>query len=1388
MLGKGKLEFNTEITNIAAVEDDLILLSEKCLPDLLRKQVQMCPDRAAVVYEQEVLTYREFGQSSSNLARYLQYLGVAPDDCIGVFTNPSLELMVGVWGILFSGSAYLPLSPEYPRERLKFMVEDSGIKIIFSQNNLKARLKTLVPPEMIIVTPDDVAEFTTAHRISEKHALRCNLSKNNLAYIIYTSGSTGKPKGVMIEHHSIVNQMRWLQKTFSFNHESIVLQKTPMSFDAAQWEILAPCFGCTVVMGMPGIYRDLEGLIKTINRYRVTTLQCVPTLLQELLNNVEFHDCISLTKIFSGGEILTRNLAIQCFESLPKCDLINLYGPTECTINTFAHILDRKAVTAGPNSISIGLPVLNTLYYILDKKGSQTVSGEIGELFIGGDQLARGYLHKPDLTADKFIGNPFSTDVTSAKLYRTGDLAFRETDGTVQFSGRADNQIKLRGFRIELDEIRLAIEDHSWVKNSVMLIKQDSRTKSKSLISFIELDQAEASLMDQGNHGAHHQSKESKFQVKAQLLNMGCRDSEEIKGKAVVELLGKTPGDEQRRKVFARKTYRFFEGGNVCKADIVQLLVGKQFQGSVPRSLDRLNFTLLSEILRYFGQFLSSERLLPKYGYASPGALYATQMYLELNNISNLNHGIYYYHPVNHQLILVKEIAVKEEAQIKIHFLGKKRAIESVYKNNIREVLEIETGHMLGLFDEVLPTYGLGIGIGEFSPAIKDKLECADEDYYIGSFELESLAEAKSEDDPDIYVQAHLGKVLDLPAGQYQFKDDHFEKISDKLILKKHVIAINQQVYEGASFGISIINRDSRKWMHYISLGRKLQHLQMNDLNLGLMSSGYSSKTGNDLPSAKRMTDILVDSGREKMDSFYFCIGGRISDVQRESKGMKEDTIHMKGPVEMIKEDLLSLLPSYMVPNKIILIDKLPLTPNGKIDHNALAASEALNAESIDRPFIAPRTLTEERLGEIWKVAMKWDAVSVQDDFFESGGDSLMAVSMIRDINKKFQCSLPLQVLFEAPTIEELACKVDGEDDMPASRLVRLETAGNKLPVYCWPGLGGYPMNLKLLANQINIDRPFYGIQAHGINQGETPFPTIREMAEADIKAIKHVQPHGPYMLWGYSFGARLAFEVAYQLEQSGERIDNLFLIAPGSPKLHAHVVSMNGNEPTFDNTAFVTILFSVFAHSITSPALNECLKVAKDEASFTSFICSRYKHLDSGLVKRVADIVRETYEFKYSFRELNERQINAPITIFKAEGDDYSFLENSHGYSTKAPTVINLKSDHYSLLKESGVNELVSIIHGFSASVHQKNSHALKKDRNCMPHINIKYFPITLDEKQKSELATDLTKVVQKAFGCDENLISIALEPINSELWNQQVYVPEIEQRKYLLCKVPNY
>ncbi|MFI6444194.1 amino acid adenylation domain-containing protein [Kitasatospora sp. NPDC050543] len=1312
-----------------------------CLPGLLREQAQARPRAVAVVCGERNLSYRELEQAARRLAAGLRRLGAGADDCVGLYVEPSLDLVAGAWGILFAGAAYLPLSPEYPEDRLRYMIEDSRTRVIVTQDHLRARLAELAPrgtrilsladagPEagaearMLLGATTRIADGTgespgeagAAGTGSAPEPTPAGPGPDDLAYVIYTSGSTGRPKGVMIEHRSVVSQMRWMHACGHLGAGVSVLQKTPMSFDAAQWEILAPAVGARVVLSPPGSYRDPQALIDTIVEHEVTVLQCVPTLLQALLDTEEFQRCRSLRRVFSGGEALSRQLARAFADALPWASLVNLYGPTECTINATAYLVDPEAIGEGAGSIPIGVPVDNTQCFILDDDRAPVDIGEVGELYVGGVQLARGYLHRPDQTRERFVPSPF---VPTERLYRTGDLAYWNPDGTIQFSGRTDNQVKLRGYRVELDEIALAVEEHSWVRRAAAIVTDDTRTGFQHLVACIELNPKEAALMDQGNHGGHHQSKASKLQVKAQLSSPGLREAEELAGRPTLELPGRLETPRQRRETFARKTYRFFEGGKVTREDLLELLAPRQ-AGAHSRApgeptrpeptLADLTLADLGEILRWFGLYRSDERLLPKYAYASPGALYATQLYLETGGVCGLDAGVYYYHPGEHRLVRTGPAAAGSGAYLSVHFAGRRRAIEPVYRNNIQEVLEFETGHMVGLFEEVLPEYGLNIRPLAYRPALRAGLDIADEDHYLGTFEIHPDDGLPRQDTTELYLQAHPGAVIGLPAGQYRYLDGALEHLSDELVLRKHVIAINQQVYERASFGITAVARAGQEWLEYVSLGTKLHHLQRNGLGLGFMSSGYSSKTGHPLPAARRVDDILAGRGIEPGASYFF-LGGRVSEEQIRSEGMYEDTVHMKGPAEIIRDELAGLLPDYMIPNRVLVLDELPLTANGKVDLKALAACEQVRSADTGGAFVAPATAAEQWLAEAWGKALKYENVSVEDEFFAAGGNSLIAVALINRINREFGTKLPLQVVFECPRLADLAARIDSGAGGPSSRLVLLHDeaaegldgsdrgpgadAGKPAtPVFCWPGLGGYPMNLRLLGRESAAGRPFYGVQAHGINAGEAPYPTIRQMAAADVAEIRRVQPAGPYTLWGYSFGARVAFESAWQLEQSGERVEHLLLICPGNPKVRTADAERRGRETSYADAAYVTILFSVFAGTTRGPELEQCLRVTRDEDGFVACVHDLFPALDEQLIRRITRIVAATYEFEYSFRELAERRLEAPVTIFRAVGDDYSFIEGSSGYSAAPPTMVDLAGDHYAVLREHGVGELAAAV-----------------------------------------------------------------------------------------------
>ncbi|MGV9242154.1 non-ribosomal peptide synthetase family protein [Streptomyces sp. NPDC003710] len=1256
-------------------------LAGTCLPDLLAHQAALRPDATAVTFGNDRLSYRQLDRRSRELGARLVRLGAGPDTCVGLFTESSLDLMIGVWGILGSGAAYLPLSPDYPEDRLRYMIEDSGTRVIVTQEHLRERLTALAPRDITVLTPSDAipGDGTVAPERQAEH----------LAYVIYTSGSTGTPKGVMIENRAIVNQIRWLDSCGYLGPRVTILQKTPMSFDAAQWEILAPATGARVVMGAPGIHRDPGALIETVRAHGVTSLQCVPTLLQALLDTEEFGSCTSLERVFSGGEALTHKLARDFFHELPDVSLVNLYGPTETTINATAHPVDPERIGGGASgTVPIGVPVDDVSAYVLDENLAPVDIGEAGELYLGGSQLARGYLGRPELTAERFVASPFAP---GERLYRTGDICLWNPDGTIQFSGRADNQVKLRGYRVELEEVASRIEDHTWVRRAATLVTDDARTGHPALIACVELNPRTAAVMDQGVHGGHHQSKASRLQVRAQLSNPGLREPAELAGRAVVALPGAAETPEQRRETFARKTYRFYDGGQVTREDILRLLAPRPVPAH-SRPLSELTLAELGWILRWFGQFHSEERLLPKYSYASPGALYATQLYLESGGAAGLAAGVYYYHPVDHTLVRIGDGTGRcPGGGLVVHFLGKRRAIEPVYKNNIREVLEFETGHMVGVFEEILPAHGLTIApLGHLAP-VKDGLDVVEEDHYLGTFEIVANDGRPRRDDTELYVQAHPDRVAGLPGGQYRYRNGALERIGDDLIEARHVIAINQDVYARAGFGISAVSRAAEPWLEYIGLGTRLHHLQRTP-GFGFMSSGYSSRTGHPLPTARRLDDLLTAVGVPSGPSYFF-LGGRVSDEQIAGEGMYEDSVHTKGPAEMIRDQLATFLPDFMLPSRVLVLDALPLTANGKVDAKALAVHPEVTSAQSPGVYVAPATPTERWLAKAWGAALKYEDVSTEDDFFACGGNSLISVALINRINKEFGTRLPLQVVFETPKLRDLAARIDDDAPAPTSRLIPLARTGDFSPVFCWPGLGGYPMNLHLLGREADLNRPFFGVQAHGINDGETPYDTIREMAAADVAEIRRVQPSGPYALWGYSFGARVAFEAAWQLERAGEKVEHLLLICPGNPKVREEDGRTWGREASFGNPAYLKILFSVFAGTVHGPAVDACLARVHDEDGFVSYVHGLYPSLDEAVIRRITRIVGTTYEFEYTFRELAERTLEAPITLFKAQGDDYSFIEGRSGYSATAPRVVELKGDHYSVLKEHGVAELVAAV-----------------------------------------------------------------------------------------------
>jgi amino acid adenylation domain-containing protein len=455
----------------------------RCIPELFAAQVTRTPAAVAVTFEQQSVTYQQLNQRANQLAHFLRKHGVGPDVLVGLCIERSIDMVAGLLGILKAGGAYVPLDPNDPPHRLAFVLDDAHISVLVTQQRFLPLLPATVTPTVCL----DADREALAQEDQNDPVPRA--TADNLSYVMYTSGSTGRPKGVMITHRGFSNLLAWTQAVFPLNEADVVLQKTPFTFSV--WEIYAPLLvGARLVMARPDGHRDTRYLTNTIRAAQISHLKLVPSLLQAMLADAELETCTSLRWVSCGGEVLPPGL-LERFRARLNLELVNLYGPTETTHNA-AFWVSGPRVAA--DVVPIGRPIANTQLYILDEHMQPVPIGVPGELYIGGVGLARGYLGRPELTAERFVPSPFGAE-SGARLYKTGDRARYLTDGNIEYLGRLDHQIKLRGFRIELGEIEATLGQHPGVRESVVLVRDDA-LGGKRLVAYVVPKSGEAPTRD----------------------------------------------------------------------------------------------------------------------------------------------------------------------------------------------------------------------------------------------------------------------------------------------------------------------------------------------------------------------------------------------------------------------------------------------------------------------------------------------------------------------------------------------------------------------------------------------------------------------------------------------------------------------------------------------------------------------------------------------------------------------------------------------------------------------------------------------------------------------------------------------------------------------------
>lgn len=475
----------SEFSLLTKVEEEQLILAEnqndslnkdidyQCIHRLFEKQVEKTPDAIAIIYKNEQLTYQELNQRANQLAHYLQFLGIKLEDKIGVCIERSPLMVIAILGILKAGGAYVPLDVTYPVERLAFMLEDVKCPILLTQTHLSNQL----PVEDIQQVINIESEWENISQYSSDNLLT-QVTPDNLAYIIYTSGSTGTPKGTEVPHRSFIGFMFGVDY-IKLDADNIWLQHSSISWDALTLELWPPLlYGGRCVL-FPDNVPTAENLSKIIREEGVNILWLTCALFNLIIDTIP-EALLEVKQLIIGGETLSVSHVRRALDLLPQTQIINGYGPSECTVFTSCYVIPKQ-LDQNVNSIPIGKPIGDRKVYLLDHNLQRVPIGVAGEVYIGGKSVARGYLNQPILTHEKFIDNPF---LAEDSLYKTGDLVRRLNDGNLEFLGRIDNQVKIRGFRVELGEIETVLTNYSEIREAIAIIREDV-PGNKSLVAYL---------------------------------------------------------------------------------------------------------------------------------------------------------------------------------------------------------------------------------------------------------------------------------------------------------------------------------------------------------------------------------------------------------------------------------------------------------------------------------------------------------------------------------------------------------------------------------------------------------------------------------------------------------------------------------------------------------------------------------------------------------------------------------------------------------------------------------------------------------------------------------------------------------------------------------------
>ncbi len=1054
--------------------------NDKCIHELFEEQVERTPNAIAAVFDDEQLTYAELNARANQLAHHLIELGVKDEMLVGFCVEKSMDVVVGLLGILKAGGAYLPLDAAYPLERLSFMLEDAQVSVLVTQEKLTATLPTTQWVQTVCLDSDWdlIAE-------QSKDNPRGVVGPHQLAYVIYTSGSTGRPKGVMLGHSGLCNMVQAQIKAFDVRSDSRVLQLASLSFDASVSEIfMALLSGGTLYIGRRDSLIPGPELINALRENEITTVTLPPSVLAVM----ESEGLETLRTIIAAGE----HCPLETAQRWAKvCRFFDAYGPTETTVCATLGELDGSRVT-------IGGPIANTSIYILDENLQLVPEGVYGELHVGGVGLARGYLNRPELTAERFIPNPFVTDAASAgeRLYKTGDLARWLDDGTIEFAGRIDNQLKVRGYRIEAEEIETLLDSHPEVRTSVVTARENGEGE-KHLVAYCVPENAA------GNSRIELWPSVAEFYIYDDVLYHAMT------------------ADERRNQ-----SYKVAINRHVKNKVVLDIGTGKD------AILARFCVAAGAE------KVYAIELLEDSYKQAK-----STIESLGLTDKVTVIHG----NSMEVELPEKIDVCVSEIVGPIGGCEGAAPIINNAWRFMKDEGVMIPSRSVtriaaITLPDEFLENPGFTKMSGQYVEKVFEEVG--------HKFDLRLCLRNFSKD--DIISNYQPFESLDFSQQiQPEFQHEIELTINREANLAGFVAWLNLHTVEDEV--INILDHEYCWLPVYLPVFYPGVEVEEGDYIRASVSGTFSDNNLNLDYTVKGK--LVRQSGDEIEFDYTTCHHEQIFRATKFHEKIFADggvnVLENNQPQALskkLKTYLQEVLPDYMIPSRFMMIDSLPLTPNGKVDRRALPIPGEVEA-GIDRGYVAPRNALESQLAAMWEDLLGVRPVGIRESFFELGGHSLLAVRLMARVKKQFGMDLPISALFQGETIEEFAPILDKQSTAwRSSPLVPIQPEGTKPPFFCVHAMGGNVNNYYLLAHYLGREQPFYGLQAPPLHEVSEADSQIELMAARYVEAIREVQAVGPYRLGGYSFGSFVAYEMARQLREVGEEVSPLVLLDTYSP------------------------------------------------------------------------------------------------------------------------------------------------------------------------------------------------------------------------------------------------